>query len=320
MSNFTGIADYYVDKRVLVTGAAGFIGSTLCTALGVHGADVYGIDLKVPHNKSRRYFDDRDITDLSLTGVTIRRVRPDIIFHLAAETEVGKSFLVPHDFYKTNVLGTLNILEYCKTLGIRCVVASTDKVYGPQLDYPSEIVRFWKSPSPYAESKRIADELCSDYREFFNLDVRVVRSVNTYGPGQKNATTLITRTVKRILNNERPEVSDQDPYREWLYIDDAVSAFMLIGALECPVKGLLPSFACNVGSGERLRCSSVVDIILATMGKNTGQYSFIESNVKDYNQGLDSSMFRTCFPQWKPTKFSDGIVKTLEWYMKEWTL
>ena len=293
----------YKGKAVLVTGSSGFIGSALVARLRGGGAEVVEFDLR----------NDHDVLDCADLHGTFDAYRPDAVFHLAAETEVLKSLAKPAEAYTTNFVGTLNVLEMCRKYSTpRLVVASTDKVYGEypfgrKQGPPEEGDELRPSPNPYAESKRMADELCRDYRLFYRIPVVVVRSVNTFGPGQRNTTTLITNTVRRILAGLPPQLAPHDAAREWLYIDDAVEAYMLIG-------GAHHQFAFNVGSGHQMRVSQVVGAIAQLMDTSTPACEPLDVPFNDYDQSLDCRKFRTWFPEWVPTSFVDGLAKTIRWY------
>lgn len=298
---------FYSGKHVLVTGSAGFIGGRLVYVLRKMGAIIHGYDIKT------RICDNILRTDK--LHPLINDFKPDVVFHLAGETEVGLSLEHPALFYNTNVTGTLNVLEGCRRYvpKTRVVVASTDKVYGPHLDPPEEGSRKERTNNPYSESKRLADEMCETYYFLYKMPIRVLRSVNTYGPGQTNRTTLITNTVMRVMEGARPLVTQPSVKREWLYIEDAVNAYLGVGAIGTH------QFAFNVGTRERLTQIEVVRAVLSAMGKNADSYDFdtITLDAKDYSQHVNATKFRSWFPNWVPVPFDEGIKKTVEWYQNQ---
>ncbi len=146
----------------------------------------------------------------------------------------------------------------------------------------------------------------------YKMDVRVLRPVNVFGPGQKNGTTLITRTTSAILKGQVPILLGADVKREWLYIDDMVDAYLLVGAAEGLGYEVL-----NVGSGARLCNSQVINMVSTLLGKGSGHWDRVPTNIEDYDQGVDSSLFRAYFPEWSPLDFLGGLRKTVEYYRKE---
>lgn len=294
------LSKYYKGKRVIITGSNGFVGSAIKSKLSHFGAYIFGVDIK----------NGVDIRDLELMKDIFRDVSPDIVLHLAAEVEVGKSFKTPHPAYSTNVYGTLNILEMArqnrgnlKSL----VIASTDKVYGvAPPPYVEDHEMMWCT-NPYAASKQYADKIAQDYARFYGLPIRILRCVNTYGPGQLNETTLITGSIMRILRGERAIIHNSDHEREWLYIDDAVLAYLMVGYIRDD-----ESRVYNVGTGETLCPSEVIRHIISLMG---GDYSFVPAPaISDMNHRVDSIDFRHEFKAWSPTKFTDGLQETVKWY------
>lgn len=292
---------YYKGKRVLVTGSGGFIGLHLCRTLEELGASVLPFDHVTTGD---------DVTVRSHVESAFASFAPDIVFHLAAQTEVEKSYRDYERFYRTNVVGTLNVLSASRLLSQhpRIVYASTDKVYGNTTEPYREGSYKVPSPSPYGRTKAVADLMCEDFRSLSKAPIRCVRSVNTYGPGQLNKTTLITRSVFKCLAGGKPDVTVPDVKREWLYIDDAVSAFLLVGAVNTH------QYAFNVGSGDRFTNSEVVKHVLRELGRDENKYNEVKSQYYDYDQSVSSEKFRAWFTDWTPTPFADGIRKTIEWY------
>lgn len=311
------IGNYYKGKRCLVTGAAGFIGKKIVNTLYSLGAVVHGIDSK-PFSL---WGEDAewcatvcDVTRKAQIEPFTIRFSPEVIFHLAAVTEVNKSYFNPYDTYTTNINGTLNILEagrgypHLKSL----VIASTDKVYGLAPVPYKEESELERCTNPYAASKQYMDRMCQDYARFYNLPVRILRCCNVYGPCQLNATTLITSAILNILSDKKAVIAKGNHEREWMYVDDCVLAYLLIGMVRDTDLRVY-----NVGSGETATPVEIVTKVIGILGK--GDYQFIpeNSNITDFNQRVDSSSFRYDYPYWKATPLQDGLQKTCEWY-KEW--
>ena len=313
---------FFQGKRVLITGHGGFVGSRILQAVRQLGADAFGID----HNSASGLCND--VTDAAKVAERFASRKPQIVFHLAAQTEVLKSFRDPYGTYRTNVLGTLNVLECCRVHGVEAaVMASSDKAYGnrPGWAMPyKEISQLATEGDIYACSKRCADEIAHDYGRVFGLPLRVLRPANIYGPGQRNRTTLITGTISRILAGERPVIHKgrENTLREWLFIDDVVKAYLWAAQEAAETKIRNPNepgaFALNVGSGQVLSVKQVVQKILFAMGMPKDGYSLVETDGPQLNdQWLDSSRLESVMSGWKPIKIDEGLTKTIEWQHAE---
>lgn len=316
---------FYECKRVLVTGGAGFIGSHLVHKLKELMSRPVSLDsngMSCPDIFS-------DVVDVDLLRVNFRNLRPQVVFHLAAQTEVLRSYEEPWLTWQTNVTGTLNVLECCRRFDVESViVASSDKAYGSPIEdrldiggcKEAQLEGLKHNADPYSSSKRAADELAQDYLRWYNLPIKIIRCANTYGPGQTNATTLITNTISRLLRGEEPVIhaGREHVKREWLYIDDAVNAYLRLGA-----SNLTGPF--NVGSGYRLSTTKVVESIAANMGmlsvranlETTGQQPEYRRVQQIGDQGLNSTKFRTAFPDWTTTPFADGLRRTITWHREQ---
>lgn len=313
-------------KRVLITGGAGFLGSALGSALQKLGASVDVLDIKDPERW--------DVATLGCVDQFMCR-RPDIVFHLAAQTEVRKADDNPHLTYRTNVHGTLNVLEACREYRPEAIViASTDKVYGDQEGPVTESSRFLTNADIYSASKRLADDMAQDYARVYKLPLRVLRCANTYGPGQKNTTTLITNSLNKLMKKELPVLyaDSQETVREWLYIDDAVQAYILM-ASDAAERKLTwhgaGTFAYNIGTGQRFTNREVVKALIRGWDFGKGFLAtqdepspFLVQNVNQRPQiacqpVLSCMKFRAAFPHWSPLVFSSGIQRTIAWHKNE---
>lgn len=302
------MSDFYTNRRVLVTGGSGFVGRHLVAALRQRGAIVLNLDRN--SNQDHEYCDLRERFGVPML---FRRRKPQVVFHLAAQTEVLWSMKEPMTTYEINVHGTLKILDACREHAVQSVVvASTDKVYGHTTGPVREDdMGLQPVDDPYSSSKRLADQLCHDYAHIYGLPVKVVRCANIYGPGQRNGTTLITAAVNRLQQGLTPVVyqGQELAVREWLYVEDAVRAYLELGARSEP-----QPLAWNVGSGEQL---TVADVVVRIMRwwKHDGDYEIRPAPAgRPSSLRLDSSRFRTYFPGRSPVSFDDGLNRTLTWY------
>jgi len=231
---------------LMVTGSAGFIGGTLVKALRQAGHHVYEFDMQ-----------QGDITsENALLPYADKGIQ--YVFHLAGKTFVPDSWKDPFGFYRVNVMGTVNVLEFCRKTGASLTYISS-YLYGEPDYLPVDENHPVKSYNPYSQSKVMADATCQFYARHYNVPVTVFRPFNAYGPGQP-ILFLINEIISKVLNPGIPvvEVMDLRPKRDYIYIDDLVRALIL--SMEKP-HGIF-----NLGSGYS---KSVEEIILLVL-KYTG--------------------------------------------------
>jgi nucleoside-diphosphate-sugar epimerase len=235
-------------KKILVTGSDGFIGKALVKRLSGLGFATTGFDLA-----------DGDI---ATEGSLAEFEKEDIsyVFHLAGKTFVPESWSHPFGFYRTNVMGTVNILEFCRKTGAGLTYISS-YLYGKPEYLPIDEDHPVKAYNPYSNSKLVAEEICRYYRDQFNLGISILRPFNVYGPGQPGR-FLIPELIKKMLDQETGfiEVMDIRPKRDFLFIDDFTEALYL--SMNCP-GGIY-----NVGSGYSVSVEQILKEITRITGKN----------------------------------------------------
>ncbi|WP_419957283.1 NAD-dependent epimerase/dehydratase family protein [Psychrobacillus psychrotolerans] len=212
--------------KVLVTGAAGFIGSYVVKALVKENFSVIALDNLSTGKASNLVKDipfyEIDITEKALENV-FQEESPDYLIHLAAQSSVIESMSNPVEDCQANLFGTLNILRYARQYGVKkCVIASTAAVYGNPNIFP--VVEDSKlSPlSFYALSKLSAENYILLYEKLFNLKSTILRFSNVYGPRQPNG--VITSHIKCLVEGEIPTIYDGNQTRDFIYVKDVASA------------------------------------------------------------------------------------------------
>lgn len=316
----------YKGSRCLITGGAGFIGKTLADKLVSLGAEVNIVDTKPVMG-----IHDKDVRDYwqmeSEFQKTFDSKAEGIVFHLASLTEVADSYKRPHEYYETSILGTLNILELVRKYRdriCRCVVASSDKAYGNSVhtQFDGNCEHHWLHPAydPYSNSKRHMDNLCLDYMRTYEIPVRVLRSANTYGPGQTNETTLITNVCMCLMRGYSIQIhkESQNASREWLYIDDAVTAYLLAGQYPNKCDKMDENSVWNIGSGEVAEVGYVASAIATILGKPYLPVIVDDGVKRVEEQRLNSYRYhkaaREVIPNYKPITLLSGLANTVEWY------
>ena len=351
---------FWFGKRVLVTGGDGFVASNLIHALLAEGAVIV---ITVRHRRPLRTLAllnkgngslsvDTEYSDL-LGYQEVRRIcdrhQIDTIFHLAATVIVSDAANSPMSTIENNVISTLNLLEVARVNKIkRVIVASSDKSYGDHAFGEMEKLPYRENYAlrgldVYSASKVSTDMIAQTYAFQFGLPVAITRSCNVFGPGDLNFTRLIPRTIMRLLSGRPPVINlgNDKVLREYIYIEDAVRANMLIaerletyygaGNKNMPKNGALvygwPAF--NIGSYveketvenfkhcEKIR--NVTDVI-STLRKKVKNIRPIiiekpENFIEIPDQYLDSSKIKTL--GFTPRiSFDEGLDRTVAWYKK----
>lgn len=230
--------------KILVTGSPGFIGRALCRFLRLHNHEVVGL--------SRR---DGDISE----PATLSHVGPmQHVFHLAGRTFVPDSWKDPLGFHRVNVLGTGNVLEYCRLHGARLTFVSA-YLYGLPDRFPVWEQCAPRPNNPYALSKYLAEQVCEFYAAYHRVDITVIRPFNVFGPEQK-AHFLIPHIVSQVKARQTIHVKDLAPRRDYIYISD------LVDALAKTLKCLNGYNVFNIGSGRSLSVRELIAAIQSVAG------------------------------------------------------
>ena len=236
-------ASYWKSRKVLVTGADGFIGSHLTERLVSLGADVRAFCL-YNSNGSYGWLDGatketRDAVEFMLGDIRDARHMEracdgvDTVFHLAALIAIPYSYVAPESFVDTNIKGTLNVLEAVKRAGCRRMVnTSTSEVYGTPEDVPIRETHPLQGQSPYSATKIAADKLCEAYHCSFGVPVVTLRPFNTFGPRQSTRAVLPTILVQLLSGQTRIKLGNLDPRRDLTFVGDTVDGFILAGSTE----------------------------------------------------------------------------------------
>jgi CDP-glucose 4,6-dehydratase len=260
---------------VLVTGAQGFIGSWVAQRLLDEGARVV-----VPRrdvDPEARFVTEgiearctvalADVTDYESMLRVLNEHDVSAVFHLAAQTIVGTANRSPLSTWDANVRGSYVLLEACRAHGAveRIVVASSDKAYGDQDELPYREDFALTPRYPYDVSKAATDMIARSYAVTYEMPVAVTRLANVYGPGDLNWSRIVPDTARALLSGRRPVIrSDGTPERDYLYVEDAVTAYLAIaGALD---RADLRGRAWNAGHGTPVPVREVVERMVAVSG------------------------------------------------------
>jgi NAD dependent epimerase/dehydratase len=310
----------WTKKSVLVTGAGGFIGSHLVEQLVSRGARTRAL-VRYTSVGSWGWLDqspikdevevlagdvrDRDTLERALSGV-------DVVFHLAALIAIPYSYDAPLSYVRTNVEGTLNVLQAAIRNNVGLAVhTSTSEVYGTARRIPISEDHPLQGQSPYSASKIGADKIAESVHLSFGLPVITVRPFNTYGPRQ-SARAVIPTIITQALADQPIRLGNLEPTRDLNYVDDTVAGF--IKAAECPQAA---GEVINLGTGTEISIKDLVVMILKLMKKDLPIVSDTE-RVRPTGSEVerlcaDSEKARS-FLGWHPGfTLEDGLTRTIEW-------
>lgn len=318
-------ADAWGDRRVLVTGATGMVGSWLVKELLARGARVVGLVRDAdPRSELYRSGDVERISvvngrleDLRTVERAVNEHAVDTVFHLGAQTIVGAAHRAPLATFESNVRGTYNLLEACRRhdgLVDRVVVASSDKAYGAQADLPYTEDAPLDATRPYEVSKACADLLTRSYHETYGLPVTVARCGNVYGGGDLNWSRIVPGTIRSLLRGERPVIRSDGTYvRDYIYVEDVVDAYLdLADGLD---DGGVRGEAFNFSTETPLSVLEIVGRlreILDDGGLEPRILDEAEGEIEAQHLSAAKARERLGWsPRWR---LDDGLLETVAWY------
>jgi CDP-glucose 4,6-dehydratase len=314
------------ERSVLVTGAHGLLGSWLTAALVAAGHRVVVIRRDEPAASALEMLGltgrvDSVHGDICETGLVARALNEydvDSVFHLAAQTLVGTANRAPSSTFETNIRGTWIVLEACRLHGVRSViVASSDKAYGRQTELPYRESQPLVPTFPYDVSKAAADLIARSYWHTFGLPVAVTRFANLYGGGDTNRSRLVPEAVGAALAGRPPVIrSDGSPERDFLYVQDAVAAYLAIWRAVLDGRGSGEAF--NAGGGRSHRVGDVVELICRLAGGSvTPEIRGAGTPHGEIDrQWVDAGKLHA-LTGWSPVvSLEAGLLRTIDWYRR----
>ncbi|MBZ9733448.1 MULTISPECIES: SDR family NAD(P)-dependent oxidoreductase [unclassified Mesorhizobium] len=315
----------YKGKKVLVTGADGFIGSHLTEALVRNGADVTALALYNSFD-SHGWLDDLpdnirghlksvrgDVRDSAFLNRIMRGQA--VVFHLAALIAIPYSYAAAQSYVETNVMGTMNVLEAARQWDTERVVhTSTSEVYGTALTMPIKESHPLQGQSPYSASKIGADMMAEAYARSFDVPVVTLRPFNTYGPRQSER-AIVPTIIRQALdkNCSAIMVGDTSPIRDLTFVEDTAAAFLTAGVAE-----LKFGQAYNAGSQRAATIAEVLDLVVELSGSKKPVYRD-ESRLRPQNSEVrallaDSTQFEMQTGWRARTNLRDGLERTISWW------
>ncbi len=318
--------------KILVTGGAGFIGSNfiyyllskypedkiVCLDALTYAGNLRTLEKAIRNENFK--FEKGDISDRDTVFSMFEREKFDVAVNFAAESHVDRSLVNPEIFLKTNILGTLVLMDACRQYGIkRFHQISTDEVYG-DLPLDREDLFFTEqtpihTSSPYSASKAAADLLVLSYFRTYNLPVSITRCSNNYGP-YHFPEKLIPLVITRAINNKSiPVYGNGQNVRDWLHVEDHCSAIDLV------IRKGKAGEVYNVGGHNEYSNLNVVKTILRLLNKDESLITYVKDRPgHDMRYAIDPAKIHNELGWLPQTRFDEGISKTIEWYIdnKSW--
>lgn len=312
-------------KKILITGADGFIGSHLTEMLVAKGYNVKALSqynsfnnwgwLEIINYKNNIEIVSGDIRDPNFCKSITKDV--DMIFHLAALIAIPFSYVAPDSYVETNIKGTLNICQAAKENGVsRIIHTSTSEVYGTAKYVPIDEQHPLQPQSPYSATKIAADAMAMSFYNSFDLPITIARPFNTYGPRQ-SARAIIPTIITQIATGKKEiKLGDTSPTRDFNYVEDCCRAFIMLAESEKTIGETV-----NIGSNSEISISDTLKLIKEIMSSDV---SFV--NDKQRNRPKKSEVFRLWCDNkkinelvgYKPQiNIQDGLKKTIDWITKQ---
>jgi nucleoside-diphosphate-sugar epimerase len=287
-------------KNILIIGFTGFIGKALIEELKKNSLkyNIFTFD-----SKNHRIEDKDSLIKYDSFNI-------DHVFHLAGKSSVIESWVSSYEYFHTNVIGTINILEFCKRNKCSLTFVSS-YLYGIPNSLPIYETAPLKCMNPYAQTKYLSELNCDFYSKNFNLEIVILRLFNAYGPGQNNS-FLIPKIIEQTLNDKQDKlyINDLVPRRDFVYIDDIVRA--LIASIN------KKSEIYNISSGVSYSVQEIINVIFKITGirKEIVENNNIRKNeINDLYGNFDKIKYDF---DWQPeVNFEFGITKCIEYYKKK---
>lgn len=303
------------EKRVLITGGAGFIGSNLSNLLAFKGAKITVFDKDPENNRNLKDINSNIkivMGDISSEGDFYKiNENFDYIFHLAAVANPRTCEKKPEMAFQSNVIGTFNVLNFALSKKVKKVVfPSSAQLYGEYPDYlpTNEECKIKPYESIYNITKKMGEDLCTFFSKKYELNTIIFRLFNVYGPRQSMEYLLPTVIQQGLISN-KVEIWSSSPTRDFIYVDDILQA-LLIGAEKETVRGPI-----NLGTGLETQIGTIIDKIANILNVEVFDLKKEVSGAKKMR--CDGSLAGDILNWYPKTSLSEGLDKTIKWYKKE---
>lgn len=311
-------------KKVLVTGADGFIGSHLVEALLAQGCDVRAFVYYNSFN-SWGWLDTLPAEQIRGLDVFAGDIRDpngvaeamqgcDVVFHLAALIAIPFSYHSPDSYVDTNIKGTLNVLQAAKRLGTeRIMITSTSEVYGTAQYAPIDEKHPFQGQSPYSATKIGADRLAESFFRSFGTPVVIVRPFNTFGPRQSARAVIPTIITQLILGEKELRLGSLAPTRDFNYVKDTAHGFIALAEADAAVGKEI-----NIATGKEFTIGHVAEILISELNPNARivtEDQRLRPEASEVFRLMGDNTLITTLTNWRPLFDLDaGLRDTIEWF------
>lgn len=310
-------------KKVLVTGADGFIGSHLTESLLKKGYDVKAFTM---YNSFNTWgwldtFPKEKLNDIEIfsgdirdpNGVKEAMKGVDAVFHLAALIAIPFSYHSPDSYVDTNIKGTLNVLQAARALETeRVLITSTSEVYGTARYVPIDEKHPFQGQSPYSATKIGADRLAESFYRSFNLPISIVRPFNTYGPRQSARAVIPTIISQLLSGQEQLKLGSLTPTRDFNYVKDTAAGFIAIAESDKTIGEEI-----NIATQKEISIGDLANEIIAQINPNAKiicDEQRLRPEKSEVNRLLGCNEKIKRLTDWEPKyTFAQGIAETIEW-------
>ncbi|NFO02536.1 SDR family NAD(P)-dependent oxidoreductase [Clostridium botulinum] len=313
-----------MQKKVLVTGADGFIGSHLCELLLENGYDVRAfvyynsfnswgwLDSLDKNKKSKIDIFSGDIRDPN--GVREAMKGIDEVFHLAALIAIPFSYHSPDSYVDTNIKGTLNVLQASRELNTkRILITSTSEVYGTAKYVPIDENHPFQGQSPYSATKIGADRIAESFYRSFDLPLTIVRPFNTYGPRQSARAVIPTIITQLLCGEKQIKLGSLTPTRDFNYVKDTANGFFEISKSEKTIGEEI-----NIATSKEISIKDLASEIISQINKDATiicDEERLRPEKSEVNRLLGSNEKIKKLTNWEPKfTFAEGIKETIDWF------
>ena len=313
-------------KRILVTGADGFIGSHLVETLLMQGYPVRAfvfynsfnsigwLNEIAPSLREKLEIISGDIRDSMRVREAVKD--SDWVFHLAALIAIPYSYSAPESYVDTNIRGTLNVLQACRESGTkRVLVTSTSEVYGTARFVPITEEHPFQGQSPYSASKIGADRLAESYFKSFDLPVSIVRPFNTYGPRQSPRAIIPTVITQLLAGRDEISVGNLTPTRDLNFVSDICRGFVEIAKSDATIGEEI-----NIGTGTEISMKDLVETLVSAIRPQT-RIKTDQTRMRPEKSEVDRLL--ACnkkikrLTSWTPqVSLEDGLKQTIDWFQR----